>query len=191
MLKIYTFNDYNSLSEELLTKMINALPNDRRTKAIRYKRKEDKISCIVSYCLLVYGLKKDYGIHNPKIGFGRYGKPFLLDYPKIYFNISHCRYGCVCAFSDREVGVDIQDIRPVSDNVIDKVCCQNEINVMQNFTDRNREFTKIWAMKESYVKMMGIGMLYGLKRIDTTKLSEKITVIGNDKYYIAVAESEV
>jgi 4'-phosphopantetheinyl transferase len=155
-----------------------------------YKNLDDRISCAVSYYLLLYGLRNDFGIFDFQIGTQHNGKPYLNSCPDIHFNLSHCKYGCVCAVSEKEVGVDIQDIRDVSDNVIKKVCCDNEIQIIEKSADKSRAFTKIWAMKEAYTKMLGTGIVCELDKIDTTKLSKKISVTENDKYIIAVAVSE-
>lgn len=191
MLKKYKFIDYKSVSKKLLAKLISALPDERKSKALNYRHDYDKISCAVSYLLLVYSLKNDFKMCDPIISVKENGKPYLSNMPDVHFNISHCRYGCAVAVSNHEVGIDIQDICPVSDNIINRVCCQNEINIIQNSSDRSRAFAKIWAMKESYVKMLGYGILCELDKINTTQLSDKICVTENEKYFIAVTASEV
>jgi 4'-phosphopantetheinyl transferase len=190
MVNLYLFTDYSNISCDLLCSLISQLPYNRREKAKNYKNTSDKISCAVSYYLLLYGLRNDFGIFDFQIGTQHNGKPYLSSCSDIYFNLSHCKYGCVCAISEKEVGVDIQDIRDVSDSVIKKVCCNNEIQVIEKSADKSRAFTKIWAMKEAYTKMLGTGIVCELDKIDTTKLSKKISVTENDKYIIAVAVSE-
>lgn len=56
--------------------------------------------------------------------------------------------------------------------------------------DPATEFTKMWAMKESYLKMIGVGITQSLSNIDTTKLDNKINTFMNCGSYIAIASSE-
>ena len=44
-----------------------------------------------------------------RIGYGKHGKPFLLDAPEIRFNVSHADDAAIYAIaSEREVGIDIE-----------------------------------------------------------------------------------
>ncbi|MGN0621070.1 MAG: 4'-phosphopantetheinyl transferase family protein [Porcipelethomonas sp.] len=186
MYKLYLFDDFEHITEHFMEQCIAVLPPERKEKAMRYRFEIDRKLSVISYLLLLYALRENYGINNPQIVYGRYGKPYLKDYPDIYFNISHCPKGCICAVSDREIGVDIQDIRPFSWNIAKRVCCERELKILQNATDKDKTFTKIWAMKESYLKMTGNGitdMLFA----DTTKLTNQIDVFENEDYVIATA----
>ena len=95
----------------------------------------------------------------------------------------HCRLALVC----EEIGVDIQEIRPYSQRLAEKVCCENELLRLERACDRAAEFAKIWAMKESFVKMNGRGIGYSLKKADTTVLHFK-EVIEKDGFFIVVSE---
>ena len=45
-------------------------------------------------------------------------------------------------------------------------------------------------MKEAFVKMKGQGISYGLQNVDTTRLKKQIKLISNEKYIIAICQSE-
>ncbi len=130
---------------------------------------------VISYLLLLYALRENYGITNPRIAYGKYGKPYLADYPDIYFNISHYPKACVCAISDKEIGVDIQDIRPFSWDIARRVCCDNELKILESADDKPGLFTKIWSMKESYVKMTGEG-ISKINSVDITAIEDRICI---------------
>lgn len=69
------------------------MPEERVLKMKSYKNEKDKKMCCTAFELLKYALKREYGIHinrNTKMGYTIRGKPHLLDYPCIHFNISHC-----------------------------------------------------------------------------------------------------
>lgn len=158
MYKLYLFDDYERLSEEFIACSLKFLPADRRIRALRYRRRIDRWNCVITYLMLQYGLKECFGITSFEVAFGEYGKPYLPEYPHAYFNISHCDAGCAVVVSDRPVGVDIQDVRPFSWDVARRVCCKRELKELEESAEPDKLFTKMWAIKESYGKMVGVGM---------------------------------
>ncbi|MDR1668463.1 MAG: 4'-phosphopantetheinyl transferase superfamily protein [Oscillospiraceae bacterium] len=127
---------------------------------------EDKDNRAAAHDLLRRGLREEYGITGkPAFTVGAYGKPYLTETPGIFFNISHCRVGAACAVSPREVGIDMQDVRPVPANVARRVCTEAELAALAAANDPDRLFCKLWAVKEAYVKLRGGSMLKGV--VDT------------------------
>ena len=117
---------------------------------------------------------------NDEIIYNEYGKPYLKN-NEIYFNISHSNEYTILGISSSEIGVDIEKIRPIKENVINKVCTDDEKKLIKN----DKDFTLIWVKKESYVKWVGMGIGYGLKNVDTTKITNFI-IKRLDNYYISV-----
>lgn len=138
--------------------------------------------------LLKECLKKDFNISNYEIIFNDYNKPYLKN-EKVYFNISHDNGTTVLVISDNEIGVDIEYFT-YKENVVRKYFTTNEQNEILNSASKEYDFTRIWVMKEAFVKMMGIGISYGLLNVDTTKIKDKIELIENEKYIIAICKSE-
>lgn len=187
MYKLYLFEDFDSITESFLKRCIDVLPPERRQKALRYRFDIDRKMSVISYLMLLYALRENYNIINPQIAYSVYGKPYLTEYPDIYFNISHCQKGCICAVSDRTIGVDIQDIRPFSWDIAKRVCCDNELKMLECADDKARLFTKIWTMKESYGKMTGEGTM-NINSIDTTSIKSEINVLEEEDFLVSVAE---
>lgn len=131
-------------------------------------------------------MRKDYGITKPHISYGAFEKPYLTEYPGIHFNLSHCPKGCICAVSDKEIGVDIQDIRPFSWDIARRVCCDNELKMLTAADDKAKLFARIWSMKESFLKMTGEG-LSKISTVDTTTFESQIDVWVNNEYVISAA----
>lgn len=186
MHEMYLFDHLEEFDNELLERALAILPDDRRTKALSYRQIEDRKRSVISYLLLLYGLRNLYGITNPEFYYGGQGKPYLAGAPDIFFNISHCKNACVCAFSDCETGVDIQDIRPYSPATARRICCPDELAALGHCHDKDRTFSRIWSMKESYVKMTGTGITVPLNEINTTKLHIEVTEA--DEFFLSVCE---
>ena len=95
---------------------------------------------------------------------GRYGKPYLKD-SRVFFNLSHSGDYALCVLSDTEVGCDIQQIRPVREAVMNRYYHDEEkeyIDAASTERERMKRFARIWALRESYVKMTGEGLTRNL-----------------------------
>ena len=78
------------------------------------------------------------------------------------------------------MGVDVEKIT-MKESIIPRICTSSE----QKLIKTPEDFTKMWVKKESYVKYLGIGIAYGLKNADTTKIKGFILKKYED-YYIAI-----
>ena len=143
---------------------------------------------ISSKDLLTKVLEKEK-MTNTDIVFNAHGKPYLKD-NKLHFNISHDRNMTVLVTSDKEIGVDLEYLT-YKPSVVNKYFTPREQEIIKNSKNKEYDFTKIWVMKESYVKMLGIGILHGLEKVDTIKLIKKFEIIDKGKYLIAICRNEV
>lgn len=189
MYKLYAFFDLEQLDSKTLEKCMLFLPEERKAKALRYRREIDRKLSVVSYLLLIYALYREFGVSAFSLAYTDKGKPYLPDHLDIHFNISHCPLGCVCAISDKSVGVDIQDIRPFSQDIANRCCSAEELLLLKQSADPAVYFTRMWAMKESYLKMTGEGIAQSLPTIDTTGAYSAIHTTFTNNCYIAVSSA--
>ena len=190
MTRLYAVFAPDSMNDATLVRCLHLLPKNRREKALRYRQTIDCKTSATAYLLLLHALRETFGLIDPQMETDAYGKPYLKDCPHIHFNISHCPLGCVCAVSDRPVGVDIQDIRPFSEKLAQRCCTENELSVLHEAADPALAFTRMWAMKESYVKMTGEGLARDVRRIDTVVMEKRFTVFVQNGCCIAAAEQQ-
>lgn len=176
MYKLYLFEQPERVPDDFITCALLLLPEYRCQKVMRYRQPIDRKNSVIAYLMLKIALKECFQITEFELRYGRYGKPYLEWYPKIHFNISHCRHGCIVAVSDRPIGVDIQEIRSFSWKVAEQVCCEEELHLLKNSSDRAKEFTRIWTMKESFVKMTGVGMQMEMKHVNVLHKREIVTI---------------
>ncbi len=92
--------------------------------------------------------KRGFG-EIPEILRNRYGKPYFKGNP-IYFSLSHTAGAVAAAISDREIGVDLQIVRPISRRVAERFLATDS-------TDP-RDLTRRWVEFESYGKFLGCGI---------------------------------
>ena len=101
------------------------------------------------------------------------GKPYIENCP-IHFNISHCENTLVYAFSDEEIGIDIEKIRAISLSVAKRFFSEEEQKYIFGFIPTKEDiksfddiityekFYRIYTLKEAICKKSGIG-IKGLK----------------------------
>jgi 4'-phosphopantetheinyl transferase len=97
-----------------------------------------------------------------RLGRDRRGKPELVG-PGPRFSISACEGWWLAAFSDQEVGVDLEAIRPGVDleTVSLQYFSENELACLQAANgegERLRFFYRCWTRKESLLKLLGMGL---------------------------------
>ena len=93
--------------------------------------------------------------------YGARGKPFFKDIP-LFFSLSHSGEYVLCVFSDREVGADIQQMKPVeSGKLIKRFFSQKEQaewEALPSEADKQDYFYRRWVRREAYGKLTGEGI---------------------------------
>jgi len=179
---LYIYDDVDKLDDLPMDR----LSGERREKALRHRFALGRKLSVGVYLLLCLALKEEYGIEEAVVfGYNENGKPFLKDYPHIYFNLSHCKKAVACAVSDNEIGVDIQDIRPVSDKVAKRVLTEAEYEEFKQAQSPEEYFCELWTAKESFLKRSGQGLRADLRKISADGITEK-TVYRGDGFFCCV-----
>lgn len=148
-------------------------------------------------------LKEDYGMEGMlPILRDEMGKPYFQGNP-IYFNISHSGEYLALAVSKYPVGVDIQETRSIREGMYRKVVQPGEQCLIGE--DREKDFLRLWALKESFVKAEGRGLRIPMKDYYFLKENGKYFVnysgqragwtfnieeIPTDGYYVSVCGQE-
>ena len=109
-----------------------------------------------------------------EIGRDQFNKPYLIHYPNIYFNISHCEQMVACMIGHKPVGIDVEWIRPFSVAAMKKVCSKEEQEWIRAAHHSEEAFFRLWTLKESYIKAVGKGLQIPMKSItfDLEKIGE-------------------
>ena len=63
------------------------------------------------------------------------------------------------------MGVDVEPIRPLRPKVIRRICTEEERQLIAQASNPDEAFFRIWTLKESYVKAIGIGVSYPMQTI--------------------------
>lgn len=88
------------------------------------------------------------------------GKPFLPKHYGVHFNISHTGAAAVLAIAGSPVGVDIEKVRPLQEDVAARFFHQGEIDALAQWSGDEywAAFYRVWTKKESFLKALGQGL---------------------------------
>lgn len=162
-------------------KFKNIISKERLEKTNSFKFKEDRLRSILSELLLKYSLLK-YGIEDMEIGYGKYGKPYLLNIKDFHYNITHSGDYVGIAISRCPIGLDIEIIDKKIDinNIMPEVFSEEEIEFISNERDQDKSrelFFELWTLKESYVKYTGEGLNCNTKKFAFQKVDGKLYIV--------------
>lgn len=181
--------------EDFYDEKVNMLHQARADKLQAYKMLADRIRGLGAGLLLENGLKDYLKTDLPKDALGRpvieytygiHGKPYLKDYPEIFFSLSHSGTMAALALSDGEIGIDIQESRGYSEKIAKRFYHKDEFAMLQAVKEENgREklFYQIWTGKEAYIKYTGTGMGQDLQHFYVNIAKEAICSEGQTVAY--------
>ena len=141
--------------DSVFEKYLMSVSGMRREKAMRCKRRSDRNLSLGAGILLGRGLK-EFGISEEETLFSlkKNGKPYIPEHPDISFSISHSGEIAAAAFSDMEIGCDIEIIAKDRTNIKNRFFAPEE----SDFVCSDSDFFRIWTLKESYIKALGTGL---------------------------------
>lgn len=151
----------------LYAKLYDAVSTQRRQKIDTLRFQKDRRLSLAAGYLLEQGLQ-ELGVEEYEIQYGEYGKPYLKNIPDLHFSLSHSGHFAVCVFYHQPVGVDIQQICPVSATLLQKVCTEGERRFLEAQDPEKvpEAFCRLWTAKESFMKLEGKGLQIRPNTID-------------------------
>ena len=156
------------------------LAQDERTAAAGKINPTIRIRFEITRGLRRKMLAEESGINAADLCFAEedQGKPRVLNVDGWDFNLSHAGDFVACAVARGQVGVDIEQIRPVRDveSIVDRYFHQDEAAAWRALSPGLREeaFFVLWSAREAAVKCTGRGLAKGLSitRVDPAILGK-------------------
>lgn len=122
----------------------------------------------------------------PEIRRTEQGKPYFPE-GKCHFSLSHTARHAFCCVSDRNVGIDAEEIgRRIDLRLAERILSDPEKGRLDAARDREDALLRLWVLKESYAKLTGRGIGNYLKETDFSPEDPRIQVL--DGCYVAVLE---
>jgi 4'-phosphopantetheinyl transferase len=176
-------HDYNEVAQPVES-LISILPQLIQKKLGEISNQPNRYRSALGEILSRFALLISSGIkpEDAHISYGKNGKPYLTNHPKIHFNVSHSGSFIVCAVADVELGIDVERIRDYNFHIAERYFSKSELaDLLALEGDARRDyFFTLWTIKESYLKALGRGL---------TKSLSSFTVSWNDKGYNLTGES--
>lgn len=178
-IKIYFADTQELKNEAVFSSVYNSLPKERKAKADRFRFEKDKLLSVGAGALLQKALSLE-GIENAEIATNEKQKPYLKYYPNVFFNLSHSENMVMCVVSDCEIGCDIEKIKEKTNDIADRFFTSEENKTISSASKKDEMFFRIWTLKESYMKALGLGFALSLKDFSIETVDE-ISAIHNGK----------
>ena len=163
--------------------LLELVSSERKGKIARFRFDKDKIRCLFAEVLLRYALRERYDIADPVIGRDQYGKPYLVDHPEIFFNLSHSGDWVVCGLGEQKLGIDVERMEELDLSIADDQFSREEAAYLSSLRKEERfsSFYTIWTLKESFTKTDGRGLGIPLNSFFFELKDEKIGLFQNGK----------
>ncbi len=189
-MKVYSCN-INDISEAEFREFFDAMSKERQESTLRLQNKQKQKTKIAADRLCRLAISDFCGIEKEQIEFAltKRGKPFAVNC-KACFNISHSGDFVVCAVSDREIGIDIEKIRPINPKVAERFACPDELDYIKS---EENGFFEIWTLKEAYFKCIGTGLGADIKNV-SFKIGKNGVVCSENGFecsFISIADGYV
>jgi len=165
--------DISSADERVYRRLYEKASPERKRRADRYLRREDKLRCVAADALL----KTALGTEDYHVGKTDRGKPYIKERDGFHFNLSHSGCYVVIAYGDTEVGVDVQQHGVVTDmeDIVERWFSTDEQEyVRENSFKVEQRFYEIWTGKESYLKYIGTGLHNDMRSFSVFTLEPEI-----------------
>ncbi len=148
--------------DDVFLKHLDRMSEYRKKKTESLKLRSDK-NLSLGAGILMSNFLSEIGKSEKKMKYSHTanGKPVFCDLPGVYFNISHSGTVALAAFSDCEIGCDIEEIGQAKLDLAKRFFCSEEYDLLLMEADpekRNLLFFRIWTLKESFIKALGYGM---------------------------------
>ncbi|QLE79415.1 4'-phosphopantetheinyl transferase superfamily protein [Francisella sp. Scap27] len=115
-----------------------------------------------------------FNLSRLKFSTNHSNKPYLENYSDKHFSISHSGNKIIMAVSSVDIGVDTEIIQPRKNifSVAKRYFSEYETDVLGGSKNIEKEFYKLWTLKEAEVKRNSIGIAHGLAKATFTKKNE-------------------
>ena len=157
-MKVVVFDHMDECTEAEVQRMLPLVSQQRREQALKYKHTFGQYCCLKSWLMLQEEMKS-FNFPLSTFNYEKYGNPYGVNGP--YFSISHCKDGIAVVINDTPIGIDIESIRRVNEDLIERVMNKDEIRLIANSQQltADRVFTRLWTQKEAIVKAQGTGIV--------------------------------
>jgi 4'-phosphopantetheinyl transferase len=169
-LRIVAIRNNLELARNEFISLLSYVSPEKSKKLINISNRCDAQNSLMGDLLVRREVCRLTGLKNSELKFikNKFGKPYLANFPGIYFNVSHTDNLVIVVFDRAQVGIDIELIKPINFGMTKWVFSTEEYNHFNRLSivEKQNYFYRIWTMKEAYLKKEGLGLTIPMKIID-------------------------
>lgn len=165
MVETYILNTELLDNKELFYNKLETVDNVRKEKILRLPFANQKLS--LGAGLLIKEFVGEISSYNKQ------GKP-LSD--NVEFNVSHSGKYVVLSKGEKPVGVDIEILQRGKNKIAHRFFTLDECVQIDRSYDKDRTFTRIWTLKEAFLKCIGTGIGENLSKFKIYLDDEEVKI---------------
>lgn len=145
---LWTMELNRPLTEAEEAALLALLPPERRQRLVKTKQRSRWREPLCAYGLLRLALRRSLGWRAlPAVARSPGGKPWFPAAPQVCFSLSHTPGAVLVGLSHRDLGVDIQQFRPVGRRLMERTGAAEET-----------AFFRDWVRREALAKRRDVGV---------------------------------
>jgi 4'-phosphopantetheinyl transferase len=180
MVDAYLLKLDDNINESCFQYLIDKVDEKKKQRILEFRNKRDLYHTLFGDFLARYVIGKRLGSINTNVifSYSPYGKPYAEGLGNVHFNIAHSGEYIVCAISNREVGIDIeQQIPGPFSDVADLFSIGEKQSLYGQPLHLQQEFFySLWTLKESYIKQTGEGLSRSLNSFSIKLTGDNISL---------------
>ncbi len=181
MIKVLYIRISKSLEDEsFFSRLQGLVSRESYCEALTFGSKKAALDRLVGEALVTFALHEYWGMPRGTYRLSRQkgGKPFVENRKDVFFNISHSGEYVVSAVSNKEIGVDIEKRARAKMKVAKRFFHEQEIQCLNALSgvEQDQLFFNYWAVKESFLKYIGTGLVRPLNTFSVVFGGEHISL---------------
>ncbi len=188
MIEVYAIRIDEPVDDKLYNQFLSCVSGEKYKRIKKFHFIEDAKRTLYGDLMVRYLACIRLKMPNSELlfGYNEFGKPYLCNNHDFHFNISHSGNWVICAISEKKVGADIEQIKPINFNIAKHFFSEIEYEdlMMQQEKMQLNYFYDIWTLKESYIKCIGKGLSIPLDLFSLTITKGGIVIKPNPYPYL-------
>lgn len=161
-MELYRMNTAPLADPERFARCLAAVSPQRQEKVRALRLEKDRRRSLAAALLLRHRLRQ-MGLYEHRMHYtlNAYGKPCLAECPQLHFSLSHGGEEVLAAFSDADVGCDLEPLAKANLAVARRFFHPEEAAFLfrqPGDAGKQEAFFRLWTCKESYCKLRGLGL---------------------------------
>jgi 4'-phosphopantetheinyl transferase len=169
------------LESNIFDQLLTCVAPEKSERLLRFYWEEDKLRGLFGDLLIRDLIRQKTGLHSQEISFStnEYGKPLLKNYDHVHFNLSHSGVWVGGVIDNQPVGIDVEQVQSIDLGISENYFSPDEHEDLMSKVDKFDYFFTLWALKESYIKILGKGLshplnAFSIKFIDIDEIIIKV-----------------